>query len=313
MAEVNFDEVEGYSGPSMRVAQVQRAINLVGGLTSLALVVGVAVWGYKLAVRDVTGIPVIRAAEGPMRIAPEDPGGEITDHTGLSVNTVAAVGEAAPVPDRLVLAPPPVELTAEDQPGVAGVAPTAVVPVSAPADTGLVSSDPALAEDPVATDLTLSPEALADALVDGAAPLTDLEPDTAAPVAEIVPGGVGRSLRPVPRPEMDAMVLAAVASASAQLAASPDEIDPATLAAGTRLVQLGAFDDAETARAEWARLETRFGDLMAGKARVIQMAESGGRSFYRLRAHGFADEADARRFCSALLAENAACVPTAHR
>ena len=38
---------------------------------------------------------------------------------------------------------------------------------------------------------------------------------------------------------------------------------------------------------------------MVGKLRVIQTAESGGRTFYRLRAAGFADEADARRFCSA--------------
>ena len=69
----------------------------------------------------------------------------------------------------------------------------------------------------------------------------------------------------------------------------------------------------EAARADWARLTTRFGDLMAGKAMVVQSAQSGGRAFYRLRAQGFENEDDARRFCAALLAENAACIPVAHR
>ncbi len=49
------------------------------------------------------------------------------------------------------------------------------------------------------------------------------------------------------------------------------------------------------------------------KSRVVQTAQSGGRTFYRLRASGFADEGEARRFCSALLAEDTACIPVALR
>ena len=41
-----------------------------------------AIWGYKLAVRDVLGVPVMQAMDGPMRIAPDDPGGEIADQPG---------------------------------------------------------------------------------------------------------------------------------------------------------------------------------------------------------------------------------------
>ena len=85
------------------------------------------------------------------------------------------------------------------------------------------------------------------------------------------------------------------------------------LPAGTRLVQLGAFDNEDQARGEWDRLAARFGDLMVGKSRVVQSAQSGGRTFYRLRAHGFDGEDDARRFCSALVAENAECIPVALR
>ena len=46
-----------------------------GRSSRLALVVGIGVWGYKLLVRDVSGVPVVRAVEGPMRIQPENPGG----------------------------------------------------------------------------------------------------------------------------------------------------------------------------------------------------------------------------------------------
>ena len=47
----------------------------------------------------------------------------------------------------------------------------------------------------------------------------------------------------------------------------------------------------------------------AGLTMVVQPAESGGRTFYRLRAHGFDGEDDARRFCSAFVSENAVCIP----
>ncbi len=100
-------------GGTLRVAT-----NLIGAAISLGLVIGVAIWGYKLLVRDVTGIPVVRALEGPMRVQPENPGGDAADHQGLAVNAVAADGTAAPPADTLILAPRPVDLTGEDQPRV---------------------------------------------------------------------------------------------------------------------------------------------------------------------------------------------------
>ena len=41
-----------------------RLTNIAGAAMSVALVIGIGVWGYKLLVRDVTGIPVVRAAAG---------------------------------------------------------------------------------------------------------------------------------------------------------------------------------------------------------------------------------------------------------
>jgi hypothetical protein len=124
-------------------------------------------------------------------------------------------------------------------------------------------------------------------------------------------------LRPRLRPtglQVAAATSPTVTSDAAQVeTAASTEIDPASLPAGTRLVQIGAFDSPETARAEWTRLEARFGDYLYGKGRVIQRASSGGRVFYRLRAHGFADLSDARRFCSAFVAQNVDCIPVVTR
>ncbi len=49
--------------------------NWIGAALSLALVAGIGTWGYQLVMRDVTGIPVVRAVEGPMRVCQKTPGG----------------------------------------------------------------------------------------------------------------------------------------------------------------------------------------------------------------------------------------------
>ncbi|MBD3765915.1 MAG: SPOR domain-containing protein, partial [Rhodobacterales bacterium] len=123
------------------------------------------------------------------------------------------------------------------------------------------------------------------------------------------PGAILRSPRPAPRP---GVTLASTGPVTAALPPSA-EIAPEDIARGTRLVQVGAYGDAAEAIAAWDALRLQFGELLADKARVLQTATSGGRSFIRLRVHGFADEADARRFCSALLAENADCLPVLHQ
>lgn len=274
--------------------RLSRLAGLAGAVVSVGLIAGLAIWGYRLAVRDVTGVPVIRALEGPMRVAPEDPGGQTASYQGLAVNRVAAEGEAAPPPDRLVLAPRPTNLADEDLTVAGLTAPPPEMP----------EAEAIAAEDAIeAGAVEAAVEEAIEAPVDVAA---------AAPIGP--PARLSPELRPMPRPARVSRAAAAAAPAtltpaSVTAAAVPEEIDPARLKPDARLVQLGAFDDAETARREWQRLAARFGTYLGGKSRVIQQAQSGGRTFYRLRAAGFADDGDARRFCAALLAEQAACIP----
>ena len=280
MADLDYDHFDdGYAAASPRMS---RMTHLGGAAVSLALVLGAGVWGYQLAMRDVTGIPVIRAAGGEMRLAPANPGGSETSHQGLSVNAVAAAGSALPLPETLVLAPKPMDLAEEDLAGLTPLEPVgsaevvAMAPAAALEATALPEALPATQEDAVAAALAEalgleSPESIAQG--EAVANLSDVT-QTSAPATEIA-------------------------------------FD--TIAAGTLLVQLGAFDDQNKARDEWARLTGRFSDLMAGKALVVQPAQSGGKTFYRLRAHGFANDDETRRFCTAMLAENATCIPVAQR
>ena len=290
------------------------AMHLAGAAISLGLVVGIAIWGYRIMVRDVTGIPVVRAVEGPMRVQPENPGGDPADHQGLAVNAVAADGTAAPPADRLVLAPRPVELEDEDLPKtdlaqqvVAEVAEEAAPETQSEIDTliaELVTSQAEGAE-PIVQPAPLVFEEVTQAAA-------DLPVGTAAaPALSNDAPGVARSLRPRLRPASAAASgpeRVMTASAPAQVEVAPEDVP-----VGTRVVQFGAFDTPDVARAEWDRLNARFAEYLAGKSRIVQEASSGGRTFYRLRAMGFADLSDARRFCSALVAEGADCIPVVTR
>ncbi|MEJ6388005.1 SPOR domain-containing protein [Gymnodinialimonas ulvae] len=316
------------------VGRVTQLINWAAAIISIGLVVGMAIWAWQLLMRDVTDVPVIRAMEGPMRVAPENPGGAVAENQGLAVNRLAEGEEAAPVPDQLVLAPPPMDF--DDVPELEQAFESASVATPTTADEtpegpAVVLETEAEAADPGATDDT---EALIQRLLAEAQPLEGVEnpeftsaADAPSPVAraEVIPvsvPGVRRSLRPQIRPaslQARAEAVAAAAPAVAEVAddapLSADEFEIAAteLETGTRLVQLGAFDTPDLARAEWARLAQTHPDFFLGRARVIEEAASGGQTFYRLRAHGFADLSASRRFCAALVAQGAACIPVTVR
>lgn len=324
------DDAQDYDAPRGS-AGLGRAVNLLGAVASLALVAGVAIWGYKLVMRDVSGVPVVRAAEGPMRIQPENPGGTPADHQGLAVNAVAAEGSAAAPADRLILAPRPVSLTDEDLPA-GDLKPTKAVhlveePISNQEAAELrqntvdalvaeLAGEAAKPDQPAEEGVQLA--ALATPDEEPAIDPADLAASLPDPELMALPG-VRRSLRPHTRPAR--VIRSSISSSSssedainaAVKAAVGLDVDPDTLSKGTRLAQLGAYESAEVAQAEWARLNGRFGEYLDGKQRVIQKTSSGGRTFYRLRVLGFEDLSDSRQFCAALVAQGADCIPVAVR
>ncbi len=324
-------------------------VSVIGAALSVALIIGVGYWGYELAMRDVNGVPVVRALEGPMRVQPEDPGGMAAEHQGLAVNAVAAQGGAARPADTLTLAPQVTGLASEDQPADPSATTLLEAAPVPPAETDEIkaASNAAVLAALQIDDPADAARALADALAKDVVPLGD--PAGEAPIATAAPTAVTEEAPtpvPVPAPAVKsdridasipgvkrsplpqrrpASIQAAAASVTTRAANNPStvplasapsdvqELDPTSLSVGTRLVQLGAYDSPDVARAEWGKLAARFDEYMEGKARVIQQAQSGGKTFYRLRAHGFDNLSDARRFCAVLVADKAACIPVVTR
>jgi len=314
---------------------LSRLVNMTGALLSAALVVGLGFWAYRLAVRDVHGVPVIRALEGPARVAPADPGGEVARHQGLGVNAVAADGTAEPPPDSLVLAPRPVDLTEEDLPmaelpaaaaiedatrDVAGPDPdpmaAALTDAARDLPTDMVAlegsavipqSVPGVAVSPFPR--TRSSSGSARQAVAAAAPASAVATDTLPAPADAAPVPEATPVDAVTIAGEDPIAEAAAAAVAAALAPQELDLDPATLTPGTRVVQLGTFDTADEARAGWDTIAAQFGPLLDGKQRVIERTETGGERFFRLRAVGFTDVDDARRFCAVLKDAGADCVP----
>ena len=295
-------------GPVAFGERAGRLAQLTGAAVSLALVVGVGVWGYRLMVRDATGIPVVRAMEGPMRIAPDDPGGDVAANRGLAVNAIAAVGEAAPPEDTLLLAPQTAGLTPEDMEVQTSPEADEVLPEEASVIPA-VTTEPMPAEDGALTAEQIL--ALADQIAARTTPLEPLAALPATPLAVIpasVPG-LSRTMVPLTRPVQLAAVVAPAAADAAPAAPAPVEI-AVDLPPGTVLIQLGVYPTAQAAAADWDRALVAHAAFLADYSRVIQAAESGGEGFFRLRATGFADMAEARSLCTALRAEDQPCTPS---
>jgi hypothetical protein len=268
--------------------------NIVGAVISLAVFVGIVTWGAKTVLRDSSGVPVVRALEGPARVAPEDPGGLLVAHQGLTVNEVAGSQITGAADDPLQLAPRPINLQAEDQP-IQPVVDRENATATAPAAVVLPEPEMDAAE---ALVIDETAESLAAMLAAG----TDTAP-VKEPASAVIPASAGggpiQSLRPRLRP------FAVFTRQTPRVA--PRNILAAQIVRGAPMAQLGAFGSAAIAEQAWADLSERHGDYLVGKPHVILQAAVGGGTIYRLRVHGFENQEEARRLCTALNRQNAGC------
>ncbi|MGB2125587.1 SPOR domain-containing protein [Planktomarina sp.] len=268
--------------------------NIVGAVISVAVFVGIVTWGAKTVLRDSSGVPVVRALEGPARVAPEDPGGLLVAHQGLTVNEVAGSQITGAVDDPLQLAPRPINLQAEDQP-IQPLVDREIATAAAPAAVVLPEPEMDAAE---ALIIDETAESLAAMLAAG----TDMAP-VKEPASAVIPASAGggpiQSLRPRLRP------FAVFTRQTPRVA--PRNIPAAQIVRGAPMAQLGAFGSAAIAEQAWADLSERHGDYLVGKPHVILQAAVGGGTIYRLRVHGFENQEEARRLCTALNRQNAEC------
>lgn len=302
MRDLYSDDYESVAGDSDERLIPDRLRRIAGAVVFVGLVTAMGFWSWRLGTRDAADVPIIRAMEGPTRVQPDDPGGEVAAHQGLEVNGVLA-GAETPVSRVVVPAEAPPVLSSED-------APQGELVVAAPDFSSEAMRGPeaelqvpdADGEASEAETVELSPAATIEALVAAA----QGEAAIAGPRPKVRPVNLVRaSAKPAAKPAIEASRSAETTPIPA--AAGLKEVSSVT--PGSRVVQLGAYDSEAITRTAWSRLVAKNGDLLGGKSLYVERATSNARVFYRLRVAGFASADETRVMCEALRARGVDCIP----
>ncbi|HKK35885.1 MAG TPA: SPOR domain-containing protein [Paracoccaceae bacterium] len=252
-----------------------------GAAVALALLAGLAGWANGLMTRDPGEIPFLRAEDGPMKIAPEDPGGLELEDADRAVTRMMRRGEA----DAPALAPPAEAPAAEDLPLPRLADEAAAGPPEAEVAPAPREVEPESGAETSPIDAAVA-EALRAAEADAPTVAGTAQAPAATPLAP---------KRPAAEP---------AAPRTETAAAAP----PIALGAGDVAVQLGAFNTEAIAEAQWRRHLDRNEDLLGRLAHAVTTVRSGGRTLWRLRAGPMPSIARAQELCAALEARGDACI-----
>jgi hypothetical protein len=238
-------------------------------------------------------IPVIRAAEGPVKVRPDKPGGiEIKNR---DIEVYKRIGGDAPARTAEKLLPKPetpLPAPAPEPNASRGAQPEPKAAEKLIAETE--AKEQATPAKPPPETAKPSPEKVA-ALQEPLPPA--IKGETAAPPPESQKQVLVPALAPTPAPAP------AKAPANAAVAANP-------AAPGDGFsVQLAAVRDETAARGEWRRLRGRHADLLGALSLKVVRADLGAKGiFYRLRAGDIADKGTAITLCQALAKKKVGCL-----
>lgn len=294
------------------VKQVNFKINMIfywtGAALSLFLLAGAIGWSYQLIVRDVNQIPIVRAQLGPLRVAPDNPGGLTAANQGLSV-TQLAVNEKPLLSNEIYLAPAAEILNEEN------------LALKVKEEYKSNKVDGAFEIKEVNAENSMNLEALPNqkevdsrsndvgVLSKAAFSQKKIEIENAVSLALSITNDPDKSLSWL-RPKIRPVGFYRNGNITEDHIVSNEPMPK--LPIGSAVVQLGAFDSKSLAESEWQRFEKILGSILIPRKMVVQKAESGGKIFYRLRASGFSDISDARQFCTAI-SDKVACIPVVTR
>ena len=266
---------------TMIFAIIRRTLIWIGLILSISIFVFLIIWGFSLNVSENAEIPVVKAKIKEARIISENPGGQIINYQGLSVNNVQEQGAAQVTAKRILLAPKPVELKEKD------LAITEIKKTDNLDDLGNT-----MINQPKKT-IVLKETEEDKQLTDDSNKLSALALD--------------RSRKPWAR-EMLNSKNTEKALEIAEVEIAEVEITEAKIKRGTNLIQLGSYSTRKEAQEAWASFLKRNGTIFKNKKRSIQKFDSS-RYPFRLRASGFTTLNDSRDFCILLRGLIPTCLP----
>lgn len=312
----------------------------------LLMVAGGSAWGWQNYGEGIMtlwggtdgGIPLVRAAPGPVKVRPENPGGlRVPDRDKLVYDLIQGKNGGQKVargPERLL--PPPeqplpkpgtmtgAKTAAQTESGPQAGAPAMpekVLPKAKPAKKKPTPKTKPMAKVPTVKDVATAkrpvppppPAAPSKAtsprfsLAKRTPPKEEDKPPAPAKQAPTVQ--TAPTVKPkTPVPESTA---APPAPASTETARATPAPGPKPIPRGRAyLVQLAAARSREGAEGEWNRLRARNLDLLGDLRLTVTKADLGPEKgvFYRLRAGPLADEPSARRLCSRLSIRQVGCL-----
>ena len=279
-----------------------------GAALSFFLLVSAIGWSYQLIVRDINQIPIVRAQLGPLRVAPDDPGGLTAANQGLSV-TQLAVNEKPLLSNEIHLAPAAEILNAEH------LALQVTEDVKSNTYDGTfeikeVNAENSINLKEVSNEIEVDTGSKKEVVLSKVAfSQKKIEIENAVSLALSITDDPVDSLTLL-RPKIRPMISRLNNKTTGDQVVNNEPIS--NLPIGSAVVQLGAFENKNLAKSEWQRFEKLLGSILFSKKMIVQKAESGGKIFYRLRASGFDDISDARQFCSAI-SDRVACIPVVTR
>ena len=271
---------------TMIFAIIRRTLIWIGLILSISIFAFLIIWGFSLNVSENAEIPVVKAKLKEARIISENPGGQIINYQGLSVNNVQEQGAAQVTAKRILLAPKPVELKEKD---------LAITEIKK--NDNLDDLGNTMINQPKKT-IVLKETEEDKQLTDDSNKLSALALD--------------RSRKPWAREMLNskntekALEIAEVEIA--EVVITEVEITEAKIKRGTNLIQLGSYSTRKEAQEAWASFLKRNGTIFKNKKRSIQKFDSS-RYPFRLRASGFTTLDDSRDFCILLRGLIPTCLP----
>jgi len=289
-------------------------------LLVLLLVTGAGLGGFLFGDRliglgsEMTGqVPTIHAAEGPIKVRPENPGGQEIPFREYDINNRMKGEEASTRVENLLPPPEQAKAPPQGQPVREGAA----APKSAARTEPLLPEpQPASPPQPVARapDFKAAPAPQAAA----SQPPAPTAPPPAKAVAQgplqLVPKAQqAPAVEPVvaPPPPAPEATPAPAETASVAPSANPVPAAPQRVGAGWQ-VQLAAARDIKAAEAEGERLKSKHSDLLGSMRVAVMQADLGAKGvFYRVRLGPAKDQDQARAICAQLTKRGQGCLAVA--
>ena len=282
--------------------------SIFGAVISLNLILWAGYWTYNIISRDINGIPIVAAQPGPLRVAPDTPGGIEAENIELAVTKIASQ-ELPPNPKAVELAPSTEKLTPDDLTIFQAIRQKKIIDRQAALNNqihlGVI--EPNLSKEislePVNTVTNTANYSITEnqsELVAAALALA-LKPSADNLIANAVAQNKFKQIKPRLRP--GSLLEASVSTTETVIRPALASVET-----GLAVVQFGTFATETVAFEEWDRLSKNLSVILDGRPKYVERIKRNGNEIYRLRLGGFVNIDDASRFCSAVISQEN-CVP----